>query len=74
MILRTVQMMINDLNRSSLCHHGYGQAERPPAVAAWLVIKGDPHLVHFLLARFSNSLHYSWSSVGGELAQRRAPS
>lgn len=53
------------------CHHGYGQAEQPPVVAAWLVIEGDPHLGYFLLARFSNSLHWSSSSLGGELAQRR---
>lgn len=41
----TAQIMINDLNSSSLCHHGYGQDEQCSGAAALPVNKGEPHLV-----------------------------
>lgn len=75
------QIMINDLNSSSLCHHGYGQDEQCSAAAALAVNKGEPHLVglkmnisvyiFFCLARFSNSSHCSLSRLKRELAQRK---
>lgn len=43
--LTAAQIMINDLNSSSLCHHGYGQDEQCSGAAALVVNKGEPHLV-----------------------------